>query len=157
MPSPARCTWNSLGALLAPAAVVLLLACGGGGGSSNSNTPAITTPPADQNVAAGATATFTVAASGTPAPSYQWERSYDGTTWTAIATATGATYSYAAPLSDNGALFRAKASNSAGTATSASALLTVTAAGGTSAALVAGTAQAVPVATSSSTNLPLRH
>ena len=42
--------------------------------------PTITTQPLAQTVNAGATATFTIAASGTPAPSYQWQRQASGTT-----------------------------------------------------------------------------
>ena len=73
------------------AVVALLLAgCGGGGGGgkdSNSNPgsgPTITTQPADVSVAAGGTATFTVAANG--ATAYQW---YKGSS--AVAGATSAT------------------------------------------------------------------
>ncbi len=40
--------------------------------------PAITTQPADQTVTAGGTTSFTVAASGTPAPTYQWQVSTNG-------------------------------------------------------------------------------
>ena len=42
--------------------------------------PEITTPPSGQNVTAGAIATFTVAASGTPAPGWQWQRAPAGST-----------------------------------------------------------------------------
>ena len=42
--------------------------------------PAITAQPFAQTVNAGATATFTVAAFGTPAPTYQWQRQAAGTT-----------------------------------------------------------------------------
>lgn len=43
----------------------------GGGGDTP---PTITAQPQDLTVTAGATAAFTVAASGTPTPSYQWRR-----------------------------------------------------------------------------------
>ena len=36
--------------------------------------PGITTPPVGQTVARGANVTFSVVATGTPAPSYQWRR-----------------------------------------------------------------------------------
>lgn len=88
--------------------------------------PAITTQPQNQSVAAGASATFSAVASGT-APSYQWQRSGDGTNWTDLAGATNASYTLAnVQATDNGALFRVRATNSAGTATSNAASLTVT-------------------------------
>jgi len=94
--------------------------------------PAITTQPANQTVTAGQNASFTVAASGTPAPTYQWQVSvsggaftnltntapYSGVTATTM-TITGAT----AGLSGN--QYRAVATNIAGSATSTAALLTV--------------------------------
>jgi uncharacterized repeat protein (TIGR01451 family) len=44
--------------------------------------PSVTTQPTDQTVAAGATANFTAAASGNPAPDVQWQMSKDGgATW----------------------------------------------------------------------------
>jgi hypothetical protein len=47
--------------------------------------PAITTQPANQSVAAGSNASFTAAASGTPAPTLQWQVSTNsGSTWTNI-------------------------------------------------------------------------
>ncbi len=90
--------------------------------------PAISTQPANASVTVGQTATFTAAASGTPAPTFQWSRSNDaGKTWTAISGATAATYTTAAMvIGDNNAQFRVVASNSAGNATSNAAVLTVT-------------------------------
>jgi alpha-tubulin suppressor-like RCC1 family protein/sugar lactone lactonase YvrE len=45
--------------------------------------PAFTTQPAGQTVTAGAITSFTVAASGNPIPTYQWQVSTDsGSTWT---------------------------------------------------------------------------
>jgi hypothetical protein len=47
--------------------------------------PAITTQPANQSVAAGGNASFSAAASGTPAPTLQWQVSTNsGSTWTNI-------------------------------------------------------------------------
>jgi hypothetical protein len=47
--------------------------------------PALTTQPTAQTVTAGGTATFTVAASGNPAPTYQWQVSIDGgKTWATL-------------------------------------------------------------------------
>jgi hypothetical protein len=44
--------------------------------------PAITAQPTNQTITAGQSASFTVAASGTPAPTYQWQLSTNGTSWT---------------------------------------------------------------------------
>jgi hypothetical protein len=52
--------------------------------------PSITTQPQDQFVSAGQNATFTVAATGTPAPSYQWWVWVSGT-WSIINGATNPT------------------------------------------------------------------
>lgn len=94
--------------------------------------PQFTRQPDDATVTAGATATFTAAASGVPAPSYQWQSSSDGgTTWTDITGATQA--SFTTPVlqtADNGRRLRVIARNSAGSATSRVALLGVGAAGG---------------------------
>jgi hypothetical protein len=91
--------------------------------------PAITTQPANQTVTAPATATFTVAASGTPVPTFKWQSSTDGTTWTDIAGATAATYTTpATAVADSGKKFRAIATNgTAPDATSNVATLTVNA------------------------------
>ena len=111
----------------------LTMACGGGGGGSSAgpSTPAAVSPtftiqPANQAVTEGQNASFSAQASGNPSPTYQWERSPDGTTWTAISGATQASYTFTAQTADNGAQFRVIASNSAGSATSGVALLSVT-------------------------------
>ena len=83
--------------------------------------PQITTQPADQTVPVGFTATFQAAASGSNL-TYQWQRNNVN-----IPNANAATYSLPnVALSDNNALFRVIATNSAGSATSNSAKLTVT-------------------------------
>lgn len=88
--------------------------------------PAILTAPAGIAVAAGETATFSVVASGTPTPAIRWQRKSPGATaFSDIGGATGASYALAAALADDGAQFRAIASNSAGNAISAAAVLTV--------------------------------
>jgi hypothetical protein len=89
--------------------------------------PAFTTQPADQSVIAGSSAAFTVAATGTPAPTLQWQRSSDGgVTWADIAAATDATYNTGpATAPRNGERYRAVAANSAGSATSNAATLSV--------------------------------
>jgi len=84
----------------------------------------ITTQPNNVTVAAGGTATFSVAASGGTAPySYAWYRN-----GTQISGATSATYSLTAQTADNGAVFKAIVSDSSSpvkTATSNNATLTV--------------------------------
>jgi len=83
--------------------------------------PTITTQPADQSIRAGQTATFSVVASGTAPLSYQWRKN-----GAAIAGATSARYTTPAETTtDNGATFAVVVTNSAGSVTSRSALLTV--------------------------------
>jgi hypothetical protein len=84
--------------------------------------PTITTQPTDQTVSEGQAATFTVAASGTPPLSYQWQK---GTT--NIAGATSATYTTPpTTLADNGTTLRVIVSNGVNPpATSNAATLTV--------------------------------
>ncbi|MBP1702616.1 MAG: hypothetical protein H6Q38_1723, partial [Chloroflexi bacterium] len=69
---------------------------------------------------------FTAAASGNPAPTIQWQVSTDnGSTWNAISGATSTTYSFAAQSADNGKQYQAVFTNTAGSATSNAATLTV--------------------------------
>jgi len=83
--------------------------------------PTIVTPPANQTVTAGQTATFSVTASGTAPLSYQWQENGAD-----ISGATSASYTTAATTAqDNGAQFRVMVSNPAGSATSGMATLTV--------------------------------
>ena len=82
--------------------------------------PAITTQPANQAVTAGGAASFTVAASGTPAPAFQWQKN-----GAAITGATSATYMIASSVASDAGNYTAVATNSAGTATSSVATLTV--------------------------------
>lgn len=91
--------------------------------------PAFTSQPTDQSVAAGASAAFSVMATGTPAPTLQWQRSTDGgSTWSDIAGAIDPTFNTGATtLAQDGHRYRATASNASGTATSTAARLTVTA------------------------------
>jgi CSLREA domain-containing protein len=88
--------------------------------------PTVTQNPASITVAAAATASFTATATGTPAPTVQWQvRSSAGGTFADIAGATSATHSITAAASDHGKQFRAVFVNSAGTATTLAATLTV--------------------------------
>jgi VCBS repeat-containing protein len=94
--------------------------------------PAITSDPANQAVIEGETASFTSAASGTPAPSIQWQTRPAATTtqatWTDIPGANAATYTTSATTpSANGRQYRALFNNSAGSATTLPATLTVSA------------------------------
>jgi glucose/arabinose dehydrogenase len=88
--------------------------------SSADTVPSISTHPSSVTVAAGQTASFTVAASGTAPLAYQWQR--NGVN---IPGATSSTYSFVTSAADNGAAFRAVVSNGAGSVTSNAATLTV--------------------------------
>lgn len=91
--------------------------------------PTVILQPTAQTVTAGASATFSSAASGLPTPTVQWQRSDNGgSTWANIAGATSATFSRVTTLADNGARFRAVWTNTEGSATSNAAILTVNAA-----------------------------
>src|SRR5262245_27083109 len=117
-------------------AATLLTACGGGGGGPSpapdpappssppvmATAPAITTQPGNASVTVGGPATFTVAASGSDPLSYQWQKN-----GSAISGATGASYTTpAASTADNGTMFSVVVTNTAGSATSNNAQLTVT-------------------------------
>jgi hypothetical protein len=83
--------------------------------------PTITMQPTNQTVTAGQTATFSVAATGTSPLAYQWQKN-----GAAITGATAA--SYTTPVTttaDSGELFRVVVSNTAGSQTSNTAMLTV--------------------------------
>ncbi len=82
--------------------------------------PAITTQPADQNVNQTSNAVFSVEATGTPAPSYQWRK--DGTP---IGGATGTSYTVANAQPGDAGSYSVVVSNIAGTVPSANAVLTV--------------------------------
>jgi glycine rich protein/fibronectin type III domain protein/Ig-like domain-containing protein/immunoglobulin I-set domain protein len=89
--------------------------------------PVVTTSPTTQTAADGSTVTFTAAATGYPAPDVQWQLSTDG--GDSFADIGGATStSYTTPTlapSDNGSQYRAVFTNSADTATTEIATLTV--------------------------------
>jgi probable HAF family extracellular repeat protein len=87
--------------------------------------PRISAQPASQAVNAGSPATFSVAATGQPAPAYQW--SFDGA---AIPGATAPSYTVADAQAANSGSYAVVVSNSSGSVASASALLTVTAPSG---------------------------
>ncbi len=84
--------------------------------------PSITSQPASQSVTAGQAATFSVTASGTAPLSYQWSKN-----GTPISGANSSSYTTPpTSSSDNGAQFVVVVSNTAGSATSNPATLTVT-------------------------------
>jgi len=89
--------------------------------------PTITKQPVSTAVEEGQTATFEATASGTPTPTVKWERSINGgTTWTAVSGGTSTLLTLPAlKTTENGRLYRATFSNSAGKATTEAATLTV--------------------------------
>lgn len=90
--------------------------------SNSSMKPTITTQPVSQSVTAGQIANFSVATTGS-AVTYQWMKN-----GVAISGANSSNYSTpVTTITDNGAQFSVKVSNVSGTASSNSALLTVTA------------------------------
>ena len=85
--------------------------------------PSVTTQPAGQTVASGATATFTVAATGTGTITYQWKK--NGTT---ISGATSSSYTTpATTAADNGTSFTVTVTDTTGSVTSAVGTLVVSA------------------------------
>ncbi|MGB6546981.1 MAG: choice-of-anchor D domain-containing protein, partial [Candidatus Acidiferrales bacterium] len=83
--------------------------------------PAVTSNPASQAITAGQTATFSIAATGTAPMTYQWKMN-----GASISGATSASYTTAVTTTANsGETFSATVSNSAGSATSNGAALTV--------------------------------
>ena len=108
--------------------------------TASAQAPAITAHPANDSVIVGEDATFTVAASGSETPTIQWQLSSNGgATWSNVSNGftlpSGPTYSGATTTTlqitasiagINGRMYRAVATNSAGSATSDAATLTVT-------------------------------
>lgn len=84
--------------------------------------PTLTTQPASQTAVAGSSVTFSVAASGTPAPTYQWR--LDGQ---ALAGATNASLTLPNVQTAQAGNYSVVVSNSAGVVQSSVAVLTVTA------------------------------
>jgi uncharacterized repeat protein (TIGR03803 family) len=99
--------------------------------------PAFVTQPLSQSVKAGRRVQFTVRASGPPAPGFQWQvSSNSGGSWTTLAddgaysgTRTPKLIVTSANWTFDGYQFRAVATNSAGSATSSVAMVTVRAEG----------------------------
>ena len=78
---------NSAGSVTSSAATLTV--------NSSTVAPSITSQPVSMTVTAAAVASFSVAATGTPAPTYQWMQSVNGGAFTAISGATSATYTIA--------------------------------------------------------------
>ena len=85
--------------------------------------------PSNQSIVAGATATFTAAATAYEVPTVQWQISTNGgKTFSNVSGATSTTYSFTASITQNGDQYRAVFSDSQGSSTTSTATLTVTAA-----------------------------
>jgi hypothetical protein len=89
--------------------------------------PSITSNPSSQTVMAGSSVTFSASATGYPAPTVQWQLSTNGgSSWSNITAATSTSYTISTTTaSQNGYRYRAVFTNSVGSATTASATLTV--------------------------------
>lgn len=88
--------------------------------------PTITLDPVDRTVTAPAAVGMTVAATGTSPLTYLWERQpAAGGAWTTVTGATGPVIGTATTIADDGASYRCTVSNSAGSAISSAAVLTV--------------------------------
>ncbi len=85
--------------------------------------PSITTAPSSQSVAPGGSVTFTAAASGTPAPTFQWFKGSDP-----IPGATDASYTIPSVAGGDAGSYTVVATNAIGSATSSAAVLTVSSA-----------------------------
>lgn len=89
--------------------------------SGGATAPTITTAPANQTVAVGGTATFTVAATGSPPLSYQWLFND-----TVITGATSNRLEYSPVSALHGGVYSVRVTNAGGTSTSSRAILGVT-------------------------------
>ena len=120
--SKAAARWASC--MLLAGIMAIAPGCGGGGSDTPPTpvAPTITTQPAaTQTVTAGTSVSFTVAATGTPAPTYQWKKG-----GTAVATGgTAATYTIATPTVSDAGTYTVTVTNSAGNITSNPAVLNV--------------------------------
>lgn len=90
------------------------------GGGSAPTAPAISAQPQDVAVAVGGSATFSVTASGDPPPAFQWRKNGAN-----IAGATGATLALGNVQPSDAGTYSVVVTNSAGSATSGNAVLTV--------------------------------
>jgi hypothetical protein len=91
-----------------------------------STAPLVTEQPGNVTVQQGATASFTAAASGAPAPSVQWQVSTNGTSFADLAGATSDTYAVTTAMSMDGNRYRAVFTSTGGGVITTAATLTVT-------------------------------
>ncbi|HEY4249375.1 MAG TPA: immunoglobulin domain-containing protein [Lacunisphaera sp.] len=106
---------NSAGSVTSSGAVLTVNATTSG--------PVIASQPASQAVKKGGTVTFTVVATGTPSPTYQWRKN-----GTVIKGATSASYTISNLSSSNAGTYSVVVTNSKGSVTSGGAVLTITSA-----------------------------
>jgi len=104
---------NSAGSVTSSSAVLTV--------TTVSVAPAITTQPVSQSVTAGGNVTFSVVASGSPTPTYQWKKG-----GTNISGATSSSYTITGVSTGNAGTYTVVATNSAGSVTSSGAVLSVT-------------------------------
>lgn len=113
--------------LISTAAILAIAGCGsgskngsGGNGGNGDVAPTITSEPSPLTVTAGQSATFSVTATGKPAPAYQWQKNS-----TNISGATTSSYTIGSTTTSDAGSYQVVVSNSVGTVTSNSASLTV--------------------------------
>ncbi len=111
--------YNTVGKLISNPATLTV------GAGSTATAPTISSHPSSKSVTAGSSVTFSVSASGSPTPSYQWLRNGD-----VISGATRNSYTLSnTTLDDDGSKFSVEVSNAGGSVTSREALLTVSSGG----------------------------
>ncbi|MEY4488307.1 MAG: hypothetical protein RIQ79_815 [Verrucomicrobiota bacterium] len=87
--------------------------------------PAINTQPVSVTRLAGLPVTFTAGVTASPAATLQWQKSTNGIDWTNVSGANSTSYDIASVSSIDTASYRVVATNTAGSATSSAAVLTV--------------------------------
>lgn len=109
---------NEAGSAVSPDEVLVV------DGSTSTNIPPaiVTQPTASQTVVAGSSVTLSVSATGTPTPTFQWNKN-----GVALAGATNSTLQLASVTTNDNGAYVAVATNSAGSAASNAASLTITA------------------------------
>lgn len=94
--------------------------------TSSCPTLTVTSSPSNATVSSGQSASFSASATGSPAPTVQWQVSTDGgATFTDLPGATSTTLTFPVSMAQTGNLYRAVFSNSTGSVTSSAATLTV--------------------------------
>jgi len=104
--------------------VAVAFACVFAAAAQAATKPVIVVQPGSQTAGEGTEVVFWVAAGGTPAPTYQWQR-LSSSTWGNVVACTSSVCAFIVASTDNGAQFRVMVSNSAGSTPSAIATLTV--------------------------------